>query len=74
MDKKKYWLKDIYVKEGVSDNKVVIQLIKDIGEDIITKMIKEKYTKMVVESVSNEIDKKLENITFVPRTIYKNKK
>lgn len=74
MDKNKFWLKDIYVKEGVSDKKVIEQLIRDIGEDIITKMIKDKYTKMVVESVSSEIDKKLENITFVPKTIYKSKK
>ena len=74
MDKKKYWLKDIYVKEGVSHHKVVENLIKEIGENIIEDMIKEKYTKMVVESVSNEIDKKLENITFVPKIIYKNKK
>lgn len=62
------------MQESVSQRKVVENLIKEIGEDIIEKMIKEKYTKMVVESVSDEIDKKLENITFIPRTIYKSKK
>ncbi len=62
------------MQESVSQRKVVENLIKEIGEDIIEKMIKEKYTKMVVESVSDEIDKKLEKITFIPRTIYKSKK
>ena len=62
------------MQESVSQRKVVENLIKEIGEDIIEKMIKEKYTKLVVESVSDEIDKKLENITFIPRTIYKSKK
>ena len=50
--------------------------IEDKDETIIemAPIIKEKYTKLVVESVSDEIDKKLENITFIPRTIYKSKK
>ena len=73
MKEKKFWLKDIFIKEGVSQKKVVENLIKEIGEDLIEKMIKEKYTKMVTESVSNELDKKLQNITFVPKTIYRSK-
>lgn len=68
------WISKRFMQESVSQRKVVENLIKEIGEDIIEKMIKEKYTKMVVESVSDEIDKKLENITFIPRTIYKSKK
>jgi uncharacterized protein YaaW (UPF0174 family) len=68
------WINKRFMQESVSQRKVVENLIKEIGEDIIEKMIKEKYTKMVVESVSDEIDKKLEKITFIPRTIYKSKK
>ena len=68
------WISKRFMQESVSQRKVVENLIKEIGEDIIEKMIKEKYTKLVVESVSDEIDKKLENITFIPRTIYKSKK
>ena len=73
MKKSRFWLKDIFIKQGVSERKVVERMIRDIGEDIIADMIKEKYTKMVSESVSDEIEKKLSNITFVPRTIYKKK-
>ena len=52
------WISKRFMQESVSQRKVVENLIKEIGEDIIEKMIKEKYTKMVVESVSDEIDKK----------------
>ena len=36
-------------------------------------MIKEKYNKMISESISDQLDIKLQNITFIPKTIYRSK-
>jgi len=44
---KKYWLKDITVKESVSDKKVVSKMIVEIGSKILEDMYKEKFSKMI---------------------------
>ena len=50
-NEKKYWLKDNYVKECVSNKKVVSNLILKIGEDLLNKMMLEKYSKMVRDGI-----------------------
>ena len=44
---KKFWLKDFLIKESVSKKSVVSNLIVEIGEEILEKIIKEKYSKMI---------------------------
>ena len=46
-DESKYWLKDLSVKESVSDKKVVSNMIIDLGKNILNDMLLEKYNKMV---------------------------
>ena len=47
---KKYWLKDLEVKEGVSDKKVVEKMIIDIGRDICNDLMLRKYKKIVIDN------------------------
>ena len=47
---RKYWLKDLEVKESVSNRKVVENMIKDIGEKLVNDMMLEKYSRMVKEN------------------------
>ena len=43
----KYWLKDLSVKESVSNKKVVSNMIIEIGSNILNDMLLEKYNKIV---------------------------
>lgn len=47
---RKYWLKDLEVKESVSNRKVVENMIKDIGEKLVNDMMLEKYKKIVMNN------------------------
>jgi hypothetical protein len=49
-DDKKYWLKDLEVKESVSDRKVVEKMIIDIGKNICNDMMLRKYKKIVMDN------------------------
>jgi hypothetical protein len=51
-DDKGYWLKKMEVKEMCSERDLVERMIIDIGKDICNDLIKEKYSKMVINSVS----------------------
>ena len=50
-DESKYWLKDITVKESVSDKKVVSKMIVDLGSKILEDMYREKFSKMIKNGV-----------------------
>ena len=69
MEKKDYWLKDIEVKSGVRDKKVISSMIIELGEKLIHEMMLEKYRDLVEES----IDKSLLERGFTERTIYRSK-
>ena len=50
MKESKYWLKDIMVKEGVSERKVVEKLIEEIGGELLLEMLSKKYRDLVIKS------------------------
>jgi hypothetical protein len=47
MKKNKFWLKDIEVKESVSNRNVVSNMIIDIGKNILNDMLLNKYNNEV---------------------------
>jgi hypothetical protein len=47
MKKSKFWLKDIEVKESVSNRNVVSNMIIDIGKNILNDMLLNKYNNEV---------------------------
>ena len=49
-NERKYWLKDLEVKESVSDKKVVEKMIIDIGEKLCNEMMLEKYKNLVMNN------------------------
>lgn len=69
-DEKKYWFKSDELKKSVSDKEFISKSIVEIGEKIINEMMMEKYKGMVEES----IDKKLLDIGFREKVIYRSKK
>jgi hypothetical protein len=50
MKESKYWLKDIMVKEGVSERKVIEKLIEEIGGEILLEILSKKYKELVINS------------------------
>ena len=50
MKESKFWLKDIMVKEGVSEKEVVSGLIEEIGGEILLEMLSKKYKDLVIKS------------------------
>jgi hypothetical protein len=50
MKESKYWLRDIMVKEGVSEKEVVSGLIEEIGGEILLEMLSKKYKDLVIKS------------------------
>lgn len=50
MKENKFWLKDIMVKEGVSEKEVVSKLIEEIGGEILLEMLSKKYKELVIKS------------------------
>lgn len=50
MNKNKYWLKDIMVKEGVSEKEVVSKLIEEIGGELLLEMLSKKYRELIIKS------------------------
>ena len=69
MEKEDYWLKDIDIKTGVSNKKVISNMIVKLGEKLIHEMMLEKYRDIVEESV----EKNLSERGFTERTIYRSK-
>ena len=51
MKERKYWLKDIMVKEGVSEKEVVSKLIEEIGGEILLEMLSKKYKELVIKVI-----------------------
>lgn len=70
---KKRWITKDDIKISMSERQVVEKLIVDIGKEVLEKLLLEKYSKLIHDNVSKEIDKQLESITLYPAK-YKNKK
>mgnify|MGYP003689378253 CR=1 FL=1 len=50
MKESKFWLKDIMVKEGVSEKEVVSKLIEEIGGELLLEMLSKKYKELVIKN------------------------
>ena len=69
-NEKNYWFKSDELKKSISDKEFISKSIVEIGEKIINDMMMKKYKSMVEES----IDKKLLDIGFREKVIYRSKK
>jgi hypothetical protein len=57
-DSKNYWLSDDFVKKSVSERKLIEKWVVELGEEIIEKMIKDKMSKLISESVDDNLYKR----------------
>lgn len=64
------WLDDKFVKESVSKGELIEKWIKELGEEIVENLIKEKMSNLIDEGV----DKNLYDRGFKLKTIYRSRK
>ena len=57
-DDKNYWINDEFVKKGVSEKKLIEKWIIELGEEIVEKMIHNKFNKLINESVDDNLYKR----------------